>query len=410
MATDDGTVTTRADAAAVPAQRGPGAGPRHAAVEPELAPWRRSWQFAGFAWVATHLVFAIATVLHRALGASPEWQSALENWRQWDAWSYARIATSGYGSAEGDAAFFPLYPLLARAVDGLLPSDATLALLVVSNLCGLGALVLLHRLLVTEAGVAVADRTVFLFGVFPTAYFLAAPYNHSLFLLLTLGFLYALRRRVWWLAAVLGALASATRSAGVLLVLPFVFEYLRVRGFQPRLIRPGIAWVLAIPAGLVAYAVYCWQRLGDPLAFSHAQSLAVWDRTLSWPGQVVWDAVARLREGSLTENYPIAADLAGTLLGVALIVACLWGPWALRRDQWALVVCAAPILLLPLFVAPAQGNPVLSNARLLLDGAILFVVLGRALSRLAYERLYVLVAISLQFGFTLMYLRGDWTF
>jgi hypothetical protein len=334
----------------------------------------------------------------------------VDNWRQWDAWSFERLATSGYGTADGDAAFFPLYPLLAHAVDAVVPGGMTVALLVVSNLFGYGALVLLHRLVATEVGSGPADRTIFALGVFPTAYFLAAPYNHGLFLTLALGVLYALRRRAWWLAAGLGALASSTRSAGVLLMLPFAYEYLRVRGFRLRRVRPNAAWILVVPAGLVAYAAFCWARFGDPLAFSHAQAIAAWDRGLSWPGQVLWDAVGQLRERPLTENYSLVFDLAGTLLGVALLVGCLWGPWALRQDQRVLAVAAAPILFLPLFVAAGREDPVLSNARLLLDCAVLFVVLGRALMRRSVERLYLLVALAMQFGFTLMYLRGDWTF
>jgi hypothetical protein len=399
------SVTDRA-LAAVPAQRG-----AHRAQDPAVSRsegWRRSWSQAGVVWAATHVVFAVATVLHHAL--DPGWPQALLAWRQWDAWSFERIATAGYGGSEGDTAFFPLYPLLAHAADVVLPGDVVTALLVVSNVAGLGALVLLHKLLVNEAGTVVADRTVFLFGVFPTAYFLAAPYNHSLFLLLTLGFLYALRRQTWWLAAVLGALASATRSVGVLLMLPFAYEYLRVRGFRPRAVRPAGAWVLAIPAGLVAYALYCNSRVGDPLAFVHSQAISSWDRGLSWPGQVLWDAVVRLSHGPLTENLPLVFDLSGTLLGVALLVGCLWGPWALRRDQWVLAVAAAPILLLPLFVPSGRDKPVLSNARLLLDAAWLFVVLGRAISRPALERLYVAGALSLQLGFTILFLGGAWTF
>lgn len=394
------TMSTDSAVTAVPAQR--------AAVAPPAAvgaqSWRRSFGQGALVWVATHLVFVIASVVHHAL--SPGGQPGLLAWRQWDAWSFERIAASGYGNADGDTAFFPLYPLLAHLVDAALPGDVLFALLVVSNLCGYGALVLLHRLVATEAGAVVADRTILLFGVFPTAYFLAAPYNHSLFLLLTLGFLYAVRRQAWWLAAVLGALASGTRSVGVLLVLPFAFEYLRVRGYRVRLVRPDAAWILAIPAGLVAYAAYCSARLGDPLAFAHAQSLSTWDRGLSWPGQVLWDTVKGLGDPS----YPLLFDLAGTLLGIALLVGCVWGPWALRRDQWVLPVAAAPILLLPLFVPSGQDNPLLSNARLLLDCAMLFVVLGKALSRPAAERLYVPVALSLQLGLTLLYLRGDWTF
>jgi hypothetical protein len=45
-----------------------------------------------------------------------------------------------------------------------------------------------------------------------------------------------------------------------------------------------------------------------------------------------------------------------------------------------------------------------------LDLTVIFLVLGRVGAGRTFERLYVLPAVALQFGFLMMYLRGEWTF
>jgi hypothetical protein len=42
--------------------------------------------------------------------------------------------------------------------------------------------------------------------------------------------------------------------------------------------------------------------------------------------------------------------------------------------------------------------------------AVLFVILARVGREVWVERSYVFVALALQFGYLLMYLRGAWTF
>lgn len=414
--------------AAVPAQREPDGsvaaappGGRHRSVE-QPGGWWRSLRAAGLLWLAINAGWAAITILNASLAGAPVGAESLSAWLQWDAWHYRTIAMLGYEAVPEEAAFFPLYPLLFDVLDPALPGDLMVSAMVVSNVCGLGALVVLHRLLAVEFDESVAGRALFFLLAFPSAFFLAAPFTHALFLLLCTGFLYALRRRSWWLAGALGGLASATRPFGVLLVLPFVVEYLRVRfslagdgSFAGRLrialgrVRVSAAAVALIPAGTGAFVLYCWIKLGDPLAYTHGQ-VSGWNKIVTWPGHTLWLAVEQLRARPPAENYSLLIDLAATLLAITAIVVCLVGRWRLRRDQWYLLAFAVPILLVPLCVPGLHDNPLQSMTRYVLDAAVLFAVPARiAISRNA-ERSYVLVALALQCGFLLMYLRGLWVF
>ena len=91
-----------------------------------------------------------------------------------------------------------------------------------------------------------------------------------------------MRRGQWWWAGVYGLFASLTRSAGLLLLLPFAYEYLRQHEFRYRKLGFDALSCILIIAGTGLFALYCALRFHDPLAFAHAQ--AYWGRQITLPG------------------------------------------------------------------------------------------------------------------------------
>src|SRR4051794_16992430 len=155
----------------------------------------------------------------------------------WDAGHYVGLALHGYDQPLR-AAFFPLYPLLARAVTA--PLDSPIAGALAISLASFAvALYLLHRLVALEAGERYARGALWVVALFPTAFFYSAIYTESLFLALSIGAFYAARRERWWLAGVCGALASATRNTGLLLVVPLLL--------LPAAQRRSKLWVALVP-------------------------------------------------------------------------------------------------------------------------------------------------------------------
>lgn len=220
---------------------------------------------------------------------------------KWDALWYLRIAQDGYSDPH-TRGFFPLYPLAVRAVGGF--SGSPRVLLVASYVVALGAfaaaLYLLYRLVNLELGPTAAKHTVWLIALFPGAFVFGAPYPESLFLLLSVGAFYAARTERWAVAAVLGLLASATRTAGVLLIVPLALIYLygpRARG--PTRVRAGTlaprhpvrwdaAWIALVPLGLVAFLGY--------LGFEHGESPGISDHQVlhrAFGGGSFFDVVTR---------------------------------------------------------------------------------------------------------------------
>jgi Gpi18-like mannosyltransferase len=401
---------------------GPATGPATGAGAggPRGRPWRRAALAGGSCWAAAATAYALITLLARLPNGQqgPAAGGLLSQWAQWDTTHYLIIAEHGYHELPESPAFFPLYPLLIRLTDLVLPGGALVAALAVANLACAGALVVLYRL-VEELDPRLAARTMFYLIAFPTGFFLCAGYNESLFLLLTFGAFLAMRRGAWWWAGGLAGLASATRMYGVLLGLAFLAEYLRQHGYRLggwRLtgLGPQVRWdrhvfaVTLVPTGLLAYAAWCWIDLGDPLAFSHAQ--AEWGRRLSVPWLGLSQAVGYAVSHPLLDPYSIRNLLDVTsMVGFAvLLTLCLVGRWRLPVEQRYLLGFAVPNLALMLWLPVERITPLQSAPRYALELLPAFLLLARWGARASVDRLYLLTAVSLQVVLLLSFLHGEW--
>lgn len=253
-------------------------------------PWPRAMTAGSVAWLGSVAAYAVVTMSWWWAHGPAQPRDVLTIWYRWDTIAYLHIASHGYDPARpADMAFFPLYPVVVRLADMVLPAGPLVAGMTVSAACAWAVLVLLYRLASSELGSDVAGRAVTYLAAAPTAFFLFAAYNESMYILLAVAALYSMRTGRWWVAGMLGGLASGTRLWGVLLVLPLAVEYLRKRGWDWRRVRSDMLAVALIPVGVAAFSLYCWAALGDPLAWSHAQEY--WHRSYNWPGAVLWHQV-----------------------------------------------------------------------------------------------------------------------
>ncbi|WP_051366466.1 mannosyltransferase family protein [Hamadaea tsunoensis] len=343
------------------------------------------------AWATGAAVYLLTTAYHyRALGiAVRPAKLFFEDWLVWDTGHYLDIATGGYTPFD-QYAFFPLYPLILRGTD-YLPGGVRVAGPIVTMLIALAALIVVQLLTEREFDRETARRTVFYLIAFPTAFFLFAPYNEGLFVLLAATALYAARKQAWWLAGLAGGLAAGTRTFGLLLLLPLAYEYVR----QYHRPRWSSLWLLLVPAGLGAYLLYSWQSAGDALAFAHAQDS--WHRAYAWPLVPQWHAVRLLGSQPLLSAYSLlyVQQLALFALAATTLVLCVAGPWKLRRDQRYLLVYAL-VLFLPLLVTEVgPQDPLGSIHRFLLEIIPIFMILGRVGRRDLLDRFLLLGMMAL---------------
>lgn len=308
----------------------------------------------------------------------------LASWNNWDAYRFLHIAQYGYQGIL-DTPFFPLFPLLTRGF-ALLFGDQSYAItgILISNAALLGVLFVLYQLAQEALGEQASRRVLLYLCIFPTAFFFFAAYNESLFLLTTSGAFLAMRRRKWWLAGLLGLLAAMTRTAGVMLTLPFLYEVWANRTLpidqeqRPGLVRQlfalvPTAWpVLLIPLGTIGYCIFCWLTFGNPLAFATVQSN--WGRVTTFPWVGLADALIGLFHsqpfGSFSEAH-ILLDMAATLGAITLAILS----WRALRPGYAIWIT---LLVSFMLISPAltQADTLQSNQRFILEMFPAFLVLA----------------------------------
>jgi Gpi18-like mannosyltransferase len=365
-------------------------------------------------YISLHLAFLILTYLSalfiignfstRTLRISTLWLA----WFRWDSGHFTAIASNGYDSA-WRTAFFPLFPLLERG-GAFLTRDPFIAGLIISNLAGLGMLVVLYRLVQEEFDAERAFRTVLYLSVFPTAFFFAAAYNESLFLLLTLLSFYHMRHGNWWLAGLFGLLASLTRSAGILLFLPFCYEYLRQHQFTIKKIRFTVVSSLGIPAGLGIFALYCYYKFHDLLSFSQAQ--VAWSRHLHapWRGLINSYMVILNRHVLSFDSIHNVIDLSACLFILALVVLCFVGPWRFPRTYRVYALYAALIYIYSVIfpVGGTGSTPLAAFSRYMLEVFPAFIVLAAIGKKQWFNQYYLVLSVSILSFLLLQFLTGRW--
>lgn len=190
------------------------------------------------------------------------------SWANFDGEHYLSIAKYGYQIRNGftQYAFFPLYPLLIKAVSFVV-RDYLIAGLLVTFLSMTAILYLLPRWL---REVRVKDSTSVLAGLIlsPGAVFLAAVYTEPLFLALALSVFYFTEKKKWGYAVLASALATAARVNGL-----FLAAYLIFRIVHDRVqLKKYLPLSLLSFSGIGAYMAYLYYRTGDALAWFHTQS------------------------------------------------------------------------------------------------------------------------------------------
>ncbi|MFB9375566.1 hypothetical protein ACFFKU_04825 [Kineococcus gynurae] len=229
----------------------------------------------------------------------------------WDAVWYREIAEDGYPSSvplgadgrpqQSALAFYPVFPLLARALSAVTGLDFAVSGSVVALVTGAGAAVLVHRVLheaVLRAGgrPATARRAAWsaavLFCVSPVSPVLQVAYTEGPAMLLLAGFLLLLLRRAYLPAAVLALVLGLTRPVALPLT-AVVVVHLGLRALRAHrggarrpptgvavraavllaasgtagLLWPGITWWLTGRRDAYTATMGAWRSSGEVVPF-----------------------------------------------------------------------------------------------------------------------------------------------
>lgn len=251
----------------------------------------------------------------------------------WDGGWYRDIARGGYDAVALEGLrYFPLFPLLGRAVAWLPGVDAALGIVVVANAAALALGFSLHALVVHErADRDLARRAVWVLYLLPPAFVLVMGYSEALFMTFATLALLGLRSRRWVLAAGASLLASVTRPVGVLLVVPALVEAVRTRE------RRAFAAVAAPVAGTLGYLAWAAGRSHEFLYPLRVQEDPTKRGSVIDPLRAFAHAVREVASG----EHPSAGIHAVTAILLVLALAVLARRWPASFSWYAAVAIAA---------------------------------------------------------------------
>lgn len=341
----------------------------------------------------------------------PQW---LWSWANFDGVHYLTIAQKGY-VAEFTQAFFPLYPMLVGTIAPIIFNQFILVGVVLSSIVFFAGVYVFQKLLQLDYEPKQTSWILLFLIMFPTSFYFGAFYTEGLFFLLVIASLYMARKGNWLMAGVLGALASATRFAGIFLLPALVIEYIMQYGvFNPRGSTPEVQHqtfpspvqllravpLLLIPIGLVCYMVYLKKTFGDPFLFFRSLQDFNTGRSESIVllPQVIWRYLkifATVNPASLL-FFNAAYEFTVTVFFAALIVL------SVKRVRLSYVLFSALV-----YISPTLTGTLTSMPRYVLLCISAFIVLGLLQSKVLKIAILSIFAVLLLVS-VLLFVQGYW--
>lgn len=311
-------------------------------------------------------------------------------------------------------AFFPFYPFVIRllalplSILGLTSiGTATLAGVIISLLGTLAATLAIFEIGNQEIGRNGGLRAAFYLLIFPSSFFLSVVYTEGLFLGLAFSSLMLLRRGHHGWAALLAVLATLTRAAGVVLIVPLFISWVQAGEWLDldlewrQLYFKGLPWrtigkALIAAAPLIVFFIWRFSYFG--MAFSRVEDeffgrglLAIGATYASW------------REAffSLFGNNPQAAAYYAIEFGAILLgfTACIAG----LRKYPDLAWFGLLIIILSFTSGPAQGMH-----RYVLAAPPIYLFLSNLGRKPAFDRVWTIASILLMGIVGTMFIFDMW--
>ncbi len=267
------------------------------------------------AWPVREAPFGVRSLgTPSKISAFPDWVW-LDGWVRWDSAWYFSVAKSGYyfdPGIESNVAFFPLYPLVVRAVSAPFslmldePRAFYAAAIVVSLVAFFVGAKYLHALSEKILDPQAAARVSWFFCLAPWSLFFGAAYSESLYFALAVCAISEAIDRRFVRASIFAALAALCRSVGLVVAVAVALEFFLRRPFSA---RPKEVLALSLPVvALLSHMAYLGVVVGDPVAFLHVQDAPLWGRTPGLPP--ILDTLALVDDESIPLDTRVALSLA----------------------------------------------------------------------------------------------------
>ncbi len=242
--------------------------------------------------------------------------------------------------------------------------------------------------------------------MFPTSFYFGCLYSESLFILLTILVFLFIKRKQWFYAVLVAALASSTRLVGIFLAPVVAYEFYK-NSLQNRqksgvtYIKSTILLILSL-GGFLIFCGYLYKNFGDPFYFAKVQNSFGASREtdhLILFHQVVW----RYIKMAITVNrsdiiyYSTMQEFILSLLALGLLI---WGLFKRMRKSYLFFSLAS-------FFLPTLTGNLSSMPRYIMTILPIYMLLIQIKNKVI--RLIILgVSLILLVINTALFLRGFW--
>lgn len=292
----------------------------------------------------------------------------------WDGHWYLDVVRDGYPHhimdnvtyfvPDARAAFFPLYPMVVRAIDWVIPGGPVSISLLLNFVLGAVFVAIVGVIARRLFDARTSERAMIIAALFPGSFVLSWAYSEAALLTVAGLCFLALSRRSWLLAGILAAFGTAARPNGLALVAACAVASL-IAIKDDRDWASLVAPVLA-PVGFVGFMWFLRWHTDEDWAWFRVQREA-------WKEGTSFGATAVERTLDFVVN-PFSSPT--SVLTAVTVVAMIWALWLARRHRIPLMYHAYSVTVLLLMLAPAT---VTARPRFLFTAFPLVFPVARAL-------------------------------
>lgn len=328
------------------------------------------------------LIYVISTFFAVDIDGGLTADGFLERWVRWDASNYIRIAEGWYtGYTEnGDyltLVFFPLYSIIARAVNFIIP-DIRAALMLTSSLAYAVGCGYMYELVRIDYGRKTALNSVISISVFPFAFFFGAIMTESVFFMTAAMTFYYIRKHNWFAAGICGAFCAFSRMIGVFMVVPAFIEWAdcykpftaRRDEFCSLLVK--VLPMLSAFVGIAAYLFINYSVTGDAFKFMEYQN-KYWNHTNCYFGSTISDIFEYALNPDTREMLRISIWIPEAVIFTAAAIALIYSAYCLRGMY--------TIYLAGYIIINCSVTWLISGARYMSAAVPLFIVCGHIMRK-----------------------------
>jgi len=345
------------------------------------------------------------TYNHLKIHESLVGRALLDVWLRWDAVHYMNLAWGGYDNAgAADMNFWPLYPYLVRFIQPVLMNETVLTGLVVSTIATVIAAVYFWKLvLYLYQDRVLANLTVLVWAIYPTSFFLVAPFTEALFAALAVTAIWNITQRKWIAAGILAAFAGLTRSQGILLIVP----YLLIFGYDwffnaRRKTAHALIGLACLPLGTLGFMLWRTARgvpdfVSSYATYSQAQILD--------PFSSIFLAIKRL---IAVPDLLSITELLSVLVFLSILVYMFTQP-IFRKHPFFIIYGIVTVLFI-LIKHNMGASPLQSSNRYVLNALPAFVGIGYLLKLSSSRTRFVFYTLSSSLALITAVLYAMWIF